>query len=113
MIEIIVQVVMSMILLVGGVIVGVTLIRMHRDSSLPSLFDLLTATDRTGRVRLDARKCFEVGAFVTSTWIMVFITAAGKFNEMAFGLYMATYTAARFLRDREKRLSGGPKDVAT
>ena len=107
MIEIIVQIVMSMILLVGGVIIGVTMIRMHRDKSLPSLFDLLTSTDRTGTVRLDARKCFEAGAFVPSTWIVIFITAAGKFNEMAFGLYMATYTAARFLRDREKRLANG------
>ena len=105
MIEMIIQIVMGMILLVSGALIGVSLIRMHRDSSLPNLMDLITATDKQGIVRLDSRKCFEAGAFLTSTWIMVFITAAGKFSFEAFGLYMATYTAARFLRDREKRLA--------
>lgn len=108
MIEIIVQVVLSMVLLLGGTFIGVTMIRMHRREDLPSMFDLITATDRQGRVRLDARKCFEAGAFLTSTWVIIFITAAGKFSFEAFGLYMATWTAARWLRDREKRLQGAP-----
>ena len=108
MIEVIVQIVMSTVLLCACIGIGISLLRMHRDQNAPNLTDLITSTDKTGKVRFDARKCFEAGAFLTSTWILVFITSSGKFNEAAFGLYMATYTAARFLRDREQRLSSQP-----
>ena len=109
MIEVIVQIVMSTVLLCAALGIGVSLIRVHRDANRPDLLDLITSTDKTGKVRFDSRKCFEAGAFLTSTWILVFITSAGKFSFEAFGLYMATYTAARFLRDREQRLSNAPK----
>lgn len=105
MIEIIVQIVMSAVLLCAAIGIGISLLRVHNDANKPDLLDLITSTDKSGRVRFDSRKCFEAGAFLTATWILVFITSAGKFNEAAFGLYMATYTAARFLRDREQRLA--------
>ena len=109
MIDFIVQIVMSTVLLIGGVIVGVTLIRMHRDKSLPSLFDLVTATDKAGTVRLDARKCWEAGAFLTSTWAFVFLTAGGKLTEFYFTGYMGAWVIARSMRDREQRLMKLPE----
>lgn len=105
MIDAVIQVAMSIVLIAGSATIAVSLYRMHINPDAPNLMDLITATDRTGRVRVDSRKCFEAAAFLTSTWVMVFITAAGKFSFEAFGLYMATYTAARFLRDREKRMA--------
>lgn len=105
MTELIIQAVMSMVLLIGGAIVGVTMIRMHRDRNMPSMFDLITATDRYRKVRLDARKCFEAGSFLLSTWIMVFLTSAGKLTVEYFVAYLSVWTAARWLRDREKRLA--------
>ena len=108
MIEAIIQIVMGTILLIGGIIVGVSLIRMHRNRSLPSLFDLVTATDKTGQIRLDARKCWEAGAFLSSTWAFVFLVAGGKLTEIYLTVYIGTWVGARFLRDREKRLNNGP-----
>lgn len=109
MIETIIQLVMGTILLIGGVTVGVSLIRMHRakDPLLPSLFDLITSTDKKGKVRLDARKCFEAGSFLLSTWVIVFLTGAGKLTYEFFTVYLGVWTAARFLRDREQRLCNG------
>ena len=106
MIEIVVQIVMSTVLLCAAIGIGVSLLRMHRDHSLPSLTDLITATDKKGKTRLDARKCFEAGAFLTSTWAFVFLTAAGKLTEWYFVGYLGSWVGARFLRDREKRLAG-------
>ena len=109
MIEIVVQIVMSTILICGALGIGVSLLKMHRAKDQPTLSDLITATDKRGTVRLDARKCFEAGAFLTSTWVLVYITSANKFSYEAFGLYLATWTAARWLRDREKRMAGLPE----
>ena len=109
MVEIIIQIVMSMILLIGGVTIGVSLLRMHRDPDAPNLMDLITSTDRTGRTRLDPRKCFEAGAFLSSTWAFVFLTASGKLTEFFFIGYMSAWVGARFLRDREQRLGKDQK----
>ena len=72
-----------------------------------SPWDFLTATARDGKVRFDARKGFEAGAFLVSTWGFVFLILADRMSEFYFVGYLATWTAARFLRDREKRLANG------
>ena len=87
------------------VLAGITLWKIHTDTKQPSLLDLLTSTDKKGKVRFDARKCFEAGAFATSTWAFVFITIDGKLTEWFFAGYMAAWVGARWLRDREQRLS--------
>ena len=107
MIEFIVQIVMSMVLLIFGVAVGISLLRMHGDPSQPTLLDLITATDKKNKTRLDARKCFEAGSFLLSVWIMVYITSAGKLSIEYFTVFLGVWTTARFLRDREKRLTDG------
>ena len=104
MINAIIQIVMSTLLLCAAVGIGVSLIRMHRDKDAPNLTDLITSTDRSGKVRFDARKCWEAGAFLTSTWGFVFLTASFKLTEFFFIGYMGAWVGARFLRDREKRL---------
>jgi hypothetical protein len=98
---------MSTVLLCGAIGIGVSLLRMHKDKELPSLSDLITATDKKGKARLDARKCFEAGCFLASTWAFVFLTASGKLTEFFFVGYMGSWVGARYLRDREKRLSVG------
>lgn len=73
----------------------------------PDLMDLLTATDKTGKTRYDARKCFECGAFAVSTWAFVYITTTNHLTEWFFMGYMTAWVGARWLRDREKRLEQG------
>ena len=111
MIDFIVQIVMSMVLLIFGVAVGISLLRMHGDPKQPTLLDLITATDKKGKTRLDARKCFEAGSFLLSTWVIVFLTSSGKLTYEFFVVYLGVWTTARYLRDREKRLTenGGGK----
>lgn len=105
MIDIIIQAIMGLILLVGGSLALVSLIRMHRNKDMPSLNDLITSTDRKGKVRLDPRKCFEAGAFLTTTWAFVFLTASGKLTEWFLTVYVGAWVIARTMRDREQRLS--------
>jgi len=90
------------------VIVG-SIWRVHRDKSpdKPSLLDLLTATDRTGRVRFDARKCWEAGAFFCSSWAFVYVVMTKALTEWFFVGYMGAWVLARALRDREQRLANG------
>lgn len=104
MIEAIVQIAMGTILLCGTIAIGVSLLKMHRDPNAPNLKDLITATDKGGQVRLDARKCFEAGCFLTSTWGFVYLVTANRFTEWYFSMYMLSWVGARYLRDREKRL---------
>ena len=108
MIDIIVQVAMGTILICGAAAIGVSLLKMHKDPTAPNLRDLITSTDREGRVRIDARKCFEAGCFLSSTWAFVFLTANGKLTEVFFAGYMGAWVGARFLRDREKRMRVTP-----
>ena len=83
--------------------------RVHRDKApeKPSLLDLLTATDRQSKVRFDARKCYESGAFFLSSWAFVYLVVTKGLTEWFFIGYMATWVTARFLRDREQRLANG------
>lgn len=104
-IDAIIQAVMGMVLILGGIAAGVSLVKMHRDQSMPSLNDLITATDKRGKVRMDPRKCFEAGSYLLSTWIMVYLTSSGKMTIEFFVAYLGCWTTARWLRDREQRLT--------
>ena len=74
-----------------------------------SPWDYVTSTDRFGTVRFDPRKSFEWGAWWVSTIWGCILIYQGKFSEFFFVGYMAAWTTARFLRDREQRLNNPPK----
>lgn len=100
---------MGTVLIFGTVAIGVSLLQMHKNPDAPNLTDLLTSTDKQGHVRFDARKCWEAGAFLASTWSFVFVTAQGKMDATFFLAYAGVWAAARTMRDREQRLSLPPK----
>jgi len=104
-IDTVVQIAMSAVLICGAIAIGVSLIRMHRNPDAPSLSDLITATDKKGKKRLDARKCFEAGSFALTTWVMIYITLGKGMTIEFFTVFLGVWTTARFLRDREQRLS--------
>ena len=99
------QIAMGTVLICGTIAIGVSLLRMHKAKNLPSMVDLITSTNKKGRVYTDPRKCFEVGSFCLSTWIMVFLTLGKGMTIEFFTVYMGVWTGARWLRDREKRLA--------
>jgi hypothetical protein len=103
--EFLLQVIMALLLGAFIVMIGISLWRMHANEDQPDLTDLITAMDKAGKIRFDARKCFEAGAFAVSSWGFIYLTLAGKLTEWFFIGYMAAWTTARFLRDREQRLS--------
>ena len=101
----------------GGVLallvaaLAIALWRAQCDPKRPDLLDLITSTDRTGKVRFDSRKCFEAGAFGTTTWAFVFLTLSHQLTEWFFAGYAAAWVFARSMRDREQRLnSAGGRD---
>lgn len=63
------------------------------------LWDLVTATDRTGKRRTDGRKLAEMGAFFVMTVSFYFLTITGKMSEWYAGLYAAAWVGARAWRD--------------
>lgn len=71
-----------------------------------SPWDLITSTDKKKQVRFDARKCWEAGAFVISTFAFAWTTVKGDLTEWFFFAYMSVWVGARWLRDREQRLNG-------
>ena len=76
-----------------------------------SPWDYVTSTDKRGVVRFDARKTFELGSFVLSgVWGSVLVYQH-QFTEWFFIGFMATWTAARYLRDREQRLNMPTKET--
>lgn len=77
-----------------------------------SPWDLVTST-REGVVRFDPRKTWEAGAFLVSTWAFVHLTLANNLNEIFLLAYMGTWVGARFLRDREQRLSKGHSEPSS
>ena len=93
-----------MALLLAGfiVVIGVSLYRVNTTPGPPELLDLVTATDKCGQIRFDARKCFECGAFFVSTWIVVYLTLTGKLTEWAYGGYMAAWVVSRYLGDKAR-----------
>ena len=70
-----------------------------------SPWDYVTSTDSKGIIRFDARKTFEAGAFTVSTLAFIYLTDKDNLTEWFFFTYMVSWTAARYLRDREQRLS--------
>ena len=73
-----------------------------------SPWDYVTSTDRQGRTRFDPRKSFEFGAFWCSTVWGSILVYKDSMTEWFFIGYMAAWTAARYLRDREQRLNKPP-----
>lgn len=69
-----------------------------------SPWDYVTAS-RDGVVRFDARKTWEAGAFLVSTWAFVQLTLANNLTETFLVVYMGAWIGARFMRDREQRLN--------
>ena len=72
--------------------------RGHRQGHL-NLWDLVTSTDRAGKVRTDGRKLFEVGAFFVMTVTFYWLTVTGKMSEWYALIYAASWVTARTLRD--------------
>lgn len=69
-----------------------------------SPWDYITST-KDGEVRFDGRRTFEFGSFwVTTAWGSVLIYK-DQFTEWFFLAYLATWTTAKYLRDREQRLN--------
>jgi hypothetical protein len=68
------------------------------------IFDGFVAKDKNGDLKPDFRKFFEFGSFMSSTWLFMFWPLIGKFDSAYAIGYMATWTTARYLRDREQRL---------
>jgi cytochrome oxidase assembly protein ShyY1 len=101
-------VVMGAVMVVLVAIAAIGLWRVQRDPKKPDLLDLLTSTDKTGKVRFDSRKCFEAGAFATSTWAFVHLTLTHQLTEWFLAAYIGAWVFARTMRDREKRLNNVP-----
>lgn len=81
-------------------------------SFLPaSPWDYVTSTGKDGTVRFDPRKSFEFGSYWVSTAWGCILLHQGKFSEGFFLAYMAAWTAARYLRDREQRLATPSRKV--
>lgn len=79
---------------------------MKKTCFLPaSPWDYVTSTDKTGRLRFDPRKTFEFGSFVMTTIWGSLLVWRGTFTEFFFIGYMTAWTTARYLRDREQRMS--------
>jgi len=70
-----------------------------------NLVDCLTATDRHGIVRTDARKLIELATWYTLTLGFVYIVIQDKLTEWYVMAYIGGATVTRYLRDREQRLS--------
>jgi len=70
-----------------------------------TLHDLITATDRRGIDRTDARKLIELGTWYTMTVTLIYITVHDRLTEWFVVAYLSAATMTRWLRDREKRLS--------
>jgi hypothetical protein len=94
-------------------IAAISLWLVQRDPKQPDLLDLLTSTDKTGKLRFDSRKCFEAGAFATSTWAFVHLTLTHQLTEWFLAAYIGAWVFARTMRDREQRLTSLSKPEGT
>jgi len=99
---------MGAVMVVLVAIAAISLWRVQRDPKKPDLLDLLTSTDKAGKVRFDSRKCFEAGAFATSTWAFVHLTLTHQLTEWFLAAYIGAWVFARTMRDREQRLTNLP-----
>ena len=85
-------------------VIIVCLYRGHRSKDV-NLWDVITSTDKTGKVRTDARKLFEAGAFTVMTIAFSYQAILGKLTEWYAAIYVGAFVTAKWLRDREQRLS--------
>jgi len=76
-----------------------------------NLVDCLTATDRNGIVRTDARKLIEFCTWYALTLTLVYIVIQDKLTEWFVMAYIGGATVTRYLRDREQRLSSVPRKL--
>ncbi len=82
---------------------GLLLLQHHRGAL--DLNDLITATDKTGKTRVDARKLGEIGAWYVMTLGLWYLVVHDKITEFYVISYLGAFVTARFLRDREQRLN--------
>ena len=73
-----------------------------------NLIDCLTATDRKGITRTDARKLIEFCTWYALTLTLVYIVVQDRLSEWFIAAYITGATATRWLRDREQRLNSQP-----
>jgi len=85
-------------------VVLVCLYRGHR-AGYVNLWELVTATDKAGKTRTDARKFYECGAFVVATVAFSYLVIMGKLTEAYLAVYIGAFVTARIFRDREQRLN--------
>lgn len=73
-----------------------------------NLVECVTATDRTGTVRTDARKLIEFATWYCLTLGFVYIVVHGKLTEWYVVAYIGGSATIRYLRDREQRMQPQP-----
>lgn len=76
-----------------------------------NLIECITATDRTGVVRTDARKMIEFCTWYILSLGFVYIVVNDKLTEWYVMAYIGGATITRYLRDREQRLAPAPAKV--
>lgn len=81
------------------------LARGHRLNEI-NLWDMVRVA-KDGKTFTDARKLFEVGSFAVSAVTFAYWAVIDRLSEWYVLLFMATWTGARYLRDREQRLNKG------
>lgn len=80
------------------------LYRGHRAGKI-DLWELVTATDKSGRTRTDSRKLFECGAFLVMSIAFSYLAMLDKLSEAYLFIYAGSWVTARIMRDREQRLN--------
>lgn len=86
------------------IVIVACLYRGHRNGNI-NLWEIITATDRAGVTRTDARKLFEAGAFVIMTIAFAYLVVQDKLTEFYAAIYVGAFVTARIFRDREQRLN--------
>ena len=69
-----------------------------------NLVECLTATDRKGIIRTDARKMIEFCTWYILSLGFVYIVVQDKLTEWYVVAYISGATLTRYLRDREQRM---------
>lgn len=79
---------MRVILMMAVLAVGISLFHFHRSGRWQQfcLLDLLMENGRISKF-----SCILMGAFLMTTWVIVYLAAAGKLTEGYFGLYIGAW----------------------
>jgi hypothetical protein len=74
-----------------------------------SIWEMVTTTDRTGKVRTDPRKLMEFSAFLVMTYGFSYLIITNHLSDWYALTYVAAFVAARTARDfaqlKDKALS--------